>query len=174
MPKTAKVTFAGREYTIGEKSMGADTAWRNHLNDSQTMRIFKSLDGAMAQLVNAIDSVAPGEDGKRDWGKINVASVINVAELLPVIVNGLSHSMDEIIEMVFDYSPELRADREWIEANAYSSEATAAFVEVLKLCYPFLEILALVRGPKAQPISSNLPTPNGASGRKALEHRTKT
>jgi hypothetical protein len=93
--------------------------------------------------------------------------------LLPVLVNGLSHSIDEIIDMVFDYSPELAADREWIEENATSSEAVSAFVEVLKLSYPFLEILALLRGPKGQPTSSNLPTQNGASGRKGVAHRTR-
>lgn len=174
MPKTAKVYFAGKEYLISEKNMGAASVWREHLNASQTMRIFRSLDGAMTQLVSAIDSVAPDADGHRDWGNINVASVINVAELLPVIVNGLSHSIDEIISMVFDYSPELAADREWIEENAPSSEAISAFVEVLKLCYPFLEVLALIRGPKGQPTSSNLPTVNGVNGQKALARQKTT
>lgn len=173
MPKTAKVLFAGRAYAISEKNMGAASAWRAHLNASQTMRIFKSLDGAMAQLVAAMDSVVTDEDGQRDWGSVNLSSVINVAELLPVIVNGLSHSIDEIIEMVFDYSPELQADREWIEQNAATSEAVTAFIEVLKLNFPFLEVLALLRGPKEQPTSSNLPTVNGASGRKVAGHRTR-
>jgi hypothetical protein len=172
MPKTAQVTVAGRAYLISEKMIGPAAKWRDHLNASQTMRIFKSLDGAMAQLVAALDSVAPNDDGVRDWGSINVASVINVAELLPVLVNGLSHSIDEIIDMVFDYSPELAADREWIEENAPSSEAVAAFVEILKLCFPFLGILALL-GPRAQPTSTNSPSPNGASGRKGVGHRTK-
>lgn len=169
MPKKVKVYFAGREYQIGEKNSGPASVWRTHLIGSRTMRIFQSLDGAIEQIARAFDNVLPGDKEQ----SISVSSVITLAELLPVVVNGLSHSMDEIKDMLFDYSPELEADKEWIEANGYDSEITSAFVEVLKLCYPFLEVLALLRGPKEQPIATNLPSRNGASGQKSIGHRPK-
>lgn len=169
MPKKVTVYFAGKEYQIGEKNSGPASAWREHLNASQTMRIFQTLDGAIEQIARAFDNVLAGGKDKT----IPISSILIMGELLPVIVNGLSHSVDEIKAMLFDYSPELEADRVWIEANGYDSEIIAAFVEVLKLCYPFLDILALFRGSKAQPIATNLPSQNGASGQKSIGHRQK-
>lgn len=169
MPKKVTVYFAGKEYQVGEKNSGPASVWREHLNNSRTMRIFQTLDGAIEQIARAFDSVLSGNSEQ----SINVSSALIIGELVPVIVNGLSHSVDEIKTMLFDYSPELNADREWIEANGYDSEIITAFVEVLKLCYPFLDILALFRGSKAQPIATNLPSPNGASGQKSIGHRQK-
>lgn len=191
MPKTAKVTFAGRDYLIAEKNIGPASVWREHLNASQTMQIFRSLDAAMIQLVAVADmttdmvNVLDGEgkpvlddsgkpiQAQRGFAGIELNQVVSVAKILPVIINGLSGSIDEIIDMVFDYSPELAADREWIEENATNSEAMIAFMEVLKLCYPFLDILGLVRGQRAQPTSSNLPIQNGATGHRALARQKK-
>jgi hypothetical protein len=53
---------------------------------------------------------------------------------------------DRITAMLFDYSPVLAADRARIEAEVYESELIAAFVEVLKLAYPFGELLSLANG----------------------------
>lgn len=191
MPKTTRVSFAGRDYLLSEKNIGPASVWREHLNASHTMQIFRSLDTAMIQLVAVADTATDlvnvldgngnpvlDDNGKpiqaqRGFAGIELNQIVSVAKILPVIVNGLSGSIDEIIDMVFDYSPELTADREWIEENATNSEAMTAFMEVLKLCYPFLEILALVRGRPAQPTSSNLPTPNGATGHRGSARRQK-
>lgn len=173
MAKQVKVMLGGREYKISEKQMGVSGKWRDHLNKSNTMRIFKSMDGAVAELVAVADSITEGE-GPDNWNDVNVNQVMKMAQLVPVLVNGLSGSIDEIIEMLFDYSPEIAGDKEWILENAFDREAVTAFCEVVKLCFPFLEILGLVRGSKGQPTSTNLPTLNGANGQKAMARQKKT
>jgi hypothetical protein len=184
MPKTAKVTFAGREYLIAQKNNGPASVWREHLNRSQVMLIFRDLDPVLTQITAIIDRAfelvdVTDDEGKlvkqmRGFGDLRTDQMVNLGRFIPGIVNGLSHSIDEMVDMVFDYCPEMKADREWIEENAYDEELVSAFVEVLKISFPFLEAWALVRGGKATPISTNSPTPNGASGRKALARQKTT
>lgn len=75
------------------------------------------------------------------------------------LLGGLSQtligSVDEIAEMLYAYAPTLREDRERIEECAYDDEIMAAFVEVMKLAYPFSEILDVVRGRTKTPIRKN-------------------
>jgi len=176
MPKTAQIALAGRPYVLTEKHSGPATAWRNHLNASQTMRIFQSLDEAVVQLVGVLDQMTDNEGKMKKMSEVdvNVSDIIGIGSTLPVVVNGLSHSIDEIKDMLFDFSPELQADREWIDQNAYDSEIVVAFVEVLKLCFPFLAVLDLVTGPSGRSTSTSLPSPNGASGHRALVRRKRT
>lgn len=148
--------------------MGAAATWRETLRKSRAMLIFESLDTAMIQLVAVADGAQ--ESG---WGNVDLNQVVSVAKVLPVIANGLANSVDEVEELLFNYAPELLADREWIEENAYDTEAIAAFVEVLKLCFPILGILALINGPKVPPTATNSPSRNGGSGQSSIKHRTK-
>ena len=74
-------------------------------------------------------------------------------------------SMDLLLDLLFAYSPELAEDRERIEEEAYDEEALAAFTEVLKLAYPFGELLAMVNGRTASKTSPNSHSPSTASGR---------
>lgn len=171
MPKTVHVTLAGRQYPIVEKPIGVASVWRDRLRKSKAMLIFESLDVAMMQLVAVGDSITD-EDGKMtSWANVNVSEVIGVAKILPVVVNGLASSIDEIEDMIFAYSPELAADREWIEQNAYDDEAVSVFVEVLKICYPIMAVWGLVRGPQAAQTGRSLPSKNGVSGQSKAQHR---
>lgn len=189
MPKQVIVPFAGRNYTIKEKPMGAAAIWRAHLRDSQVMAIFESLDVALNQfsaMALRIDESVPleDEDGnpilnesgkaimvKRGISFDDIGQIFGVAKIAPVIVNGLANSIDEMVAMLFDYSPELEADQEWITENAYDTEAIGAFVEVLKLCFPILAVWGLLAGPQAAQTKPSLPTHNGASGQKQVSHR---
>lgn len=157
MPKQVKVKLGGKEYMLTEKTMGVTLKWREALRQSSVMRLFESLDGALAQLVNAVE-------GSNSGGNLNLIAGINIATIAPAIMRGLAGSVDGVIELLFDYSPELAADREWLNDNAYDEEAIAAFVEVLKLNFPIMALWGLVTGSRVQPIATNLPSRNGASG----------
>lgn len=157
MPKQTKVNLGGREYIVTEKTMGVTLKWREQLRQSSVMQLFESLDGALAQLVSAVE-------GKGEGGNLNLIAGINLATVAPAIMRGLANSVDDVIELLFDYSPELAADREWLNDNAYDEEAIAAFIEVLKLNFPIMALWGLVGGSRVQPIVTNLPSRNGASG----------
>lgn len=156
MPKQVKVKLGGKEYMLTEKTMGVTLLWREQLRQSSVMRLFESLDGALSQLVSAVN-------GNED-GNLNVIAGINIATIAPAIVRGLTNCMDDVIELLFDYSVELQNDREWILEHAYDEEAIAAFIEVLKLAFPIMALWDMVAGSRVQPIATNLPSRNGASG----------
>lgn len=153
MPKTVKVLFGEREYAISEKVMGVSLEWRKSLRASGVMRIFQSLDEAVESILRAV------EGGIEN---IQAGQIVPIARVLPLIVNGMAGSIDEILDLLFDYSPELAKDREWIMANAYNDDAVRAFIEVLKLNFPISALWNLL-GSRAQPTSTNLPSRNGAN-----------
>ena len=152
MPKTAKVTLGGREYILSEKVMGVTQRWREHLRQSGVMAIFQSLDQAVASVLSVVETGVEN---------LQAGDVISIARVLPIIVNGLSNSIDDVLALLYDYSPEMAADAEWLGENAYDSEAIAAFIEVLKLNFPIMALWNLL-GSRAQPTLTNLPSTNGA------------
>jgi hypothetical protein len=170
MPKTSMVHLGGREYVLTEKVMGVSRKWREQLRQSSVMHIFQSLDEALNDLVNAVNAM--GDEANE--GRISFAGGIHLATIAPALVRGLTNSIDDIIALLFDYAPELEADREWIEENAYNEEVIAAFIEVLKLNFPITALWGLIRGPKVQAISTNLPSTNGARGTKKSMGRSKS
>lgn len=78
-------------------------------------------------------------------GNVEVTDGAEVASLLTAFSGILLGSTDKLIDMLFEYSSPLSADRDHIEANATNAEAISAFVEVLKLAYPFSAMFSLTR-----------------------------
>lgn len=168
MPKKTNVVFAGRNFTLTEKPMGVAAIWRDHLRKSKVMQIFESLDTAMIQLVKVADGVNEG-----GWANVDLNQVISIAKILPVIVNGLTNSIDDIADLLFAFSPELAEDKEWILEHAYDTEAVTAFMEVLKLAFPFMGLWALVSGPVAARTPTSLPLPSGMNGHRGSGRKQK-
>lgn len=145
MPKSISVQLAGQTYTIEQLPMRPSRQWREKLRGSRLMAIFDSLDGAIAEIVRVADNAADG-----GFGNVNVSELVGVAGIVPVVVQGLSTSIDDIIDFLFDYSPELRKDRERIEEEAYDDELVEAFCQLLRMAFPFGALWAMVRGPQAK------------------------
>lgn len=162
MLKQATVVLGGRNYTVSQKVMGVHLRWRETLRQCSVYRIFESLDGALLQIQQSATQI--GDDLSN--GSINWAAGIHFAAIAPAVVHGLVNSIDEIHALVFDYSPEIKADKDWLMENAYDEEMIAVFVEILKLHFPILALWDLIRGPAAQATVTNLPSTNGAGGTK--------
>jgi hypothetical protein len=174
MPKTATVYLGGKEYVLQAKPIGPHRIWRKRLEDSNVVKIFKTLDETLIQLVAAGDAIqeawqsakATKEDGDADSNGdgINFSKIVEVARILPVVINGLLGSIDEIHDLLFHYDAKLQTERNWIEAHAYDEEAIEAFIQVLKLNFPITALWGLVSGSKAHSTPSNSHATNGASG----------
>lgn len=171
MPKQVTVKLGGREYTIAEKPMGVNGAWRKKLRATSVMQLFESLDGLVDDLVVAIADVrresSAGENGDSVEGfRFDIGKMFAVLRNLPTLVNGLASSVDDIIDLLFDYEPKLRTERKWLEENAYDEEVIAAFIEVLKLTFPIMALWGLLstNGSRAQQTATNSHSQNGASG----------
>lgn len=140
------VTLGGRQYTIVAPPIRQSKAWREKLAIP-----FSSLTQALEQ-AGAV--------------KIDVQQLGDIAALVKRFSGVLIGSIDTLLDMLFDYSPTLASDREWIEENAYDEEALAAFTEVLKLAYPLGTLSQILAGPTANKTSSNLHSPSGGTGTK--------
>lgn len=173
MPKQAVITLGGRTWTLDAKPMGQHKAWRDKLDKSGIMGVFRSLDETMIQLVEAGDAIQeawkrsrmPKVEGQEDEndGGANLGQVVKLARILPAVIFALTGSMDEIIGLLFAYDAKLQTERKWIEANAYDEEAVVAFVEVLKLAFPITALWGMARGPRAQQTSGSSVSQNGIS-----------
>jgi hypothetical protein len=124
MSKHVTITLGGKQYEIAEAPMRKNAQWRANLN-----ALLTDVGGLMESATTV---------------ELN-----NVGDLLSVVrqvQDVILAAPDRITAMLFDYSPVLAADRARIEAEVYESELIAAFVEVLKLAYPFGELLSLANG----------------------------
>lgn len=122
--KEVEVTLAGKKYQVRALPIKQARLWR-----AQFQAPFEGLVGALQNV-----------------GELELTNGAGLATLVSVVSGTLLGSMDLVLEMVFGYAPSLAADRERIEAEAYDEEALAAFIEVLKLAYPFGGVMRLFRG----------------------------
>lgn len=129
MSKTVTITLGGKAYEIAEAPMRKNAAWRAQLSGLLT-----DVGGLMAAA-----------------NEVQLNSVADLLTVVRQIQDVLLAAPDRLTAMLFDYAPVLAADRARIEAEVFESELIAAFVEVLKLAYPFGELLTLANGltPKA-------------------------
>ena len=98
---------------------------------------------------------------------IDISKPEELVKLVPLIQNLLTTYLDDAIDLLFEYSPILQKDREWIDDNASDKQAVAAFLGVLKLTNPFDARLLrdALSGPTNGETSSKSPARSGASRR---------
>jgi hypothetical protein len=114
----ASITLAGRQYIVRELPLRKNAAWRADLQNT---------------VMGAADLFAAAPD-------TDVSNPQAVAALIRGVGNLVLGSTDVVVDLLFAYSPELAADREHIEGNAFESEVVEAFTEVVKLAFPFLAV----------------------------------
>lgn len=121
--KSVEISLGGQAYTVTELPMRKNAAWRQKVGQ---------LVGTVAGLVEAT--------------QIDLNNTADLIGVVNQVRDVLITAPEELTALLFDYSPALAADRERIEAEVYESELLAAFVEVLKLAFPFGEILSWANG----------------------------
>lgn len=141
MGKEINATLGGRNYTIPALPIGPSRIWRQ--------KVGKEFD----QIINTFNL-------KFNFDTNNIGQLTTI---IKVIASILKTASDRVINLLFEYSPALMADKEWIEANATDDEALALFQEVLKLAFPFGVLLDLATGRMGSKTSLSLPSPNGES-----------
>lgn len=136
--QTVTVTLGGREFTIRPLNIKRSRAWREDLR------------APFNTIMDTLDMLT-GAD------KIELNNFGAIKELAQPVVELVLTSIDTLLDLLFDYSPELRAERDWIEENATDEEAVTALVEVVvKLAYPFTAIpRAFQNGRASAPMKRN-------------------
>jgi hypothetical protein len=69
-----------------------------------------------------------------------------LTELVGNLRGTIINSPDLALRIICDYSPEIAADKEYIEENGFDDEVITALVEVVKLLYPFGVLKSMMSG----------------------------
>jgi hypothetical protein len=101
------------------------------------------LGGHLGQIVSVLQNA----------GGIDLTKATDLAQLAGVLRDVVIRMPDIACDLLYDYSPEIAADRDRIEIESYDDEIVAALLEVLKLAYPFGGLLKLAGGRPAAPTS---------------------
>lgn len=121
--KSVEITLGGQQYTIQEAPLRKNAAWRMKLSE-------------------LVDSVT-GLVGATQVDINNTTELIGVVNLVRDV---LLQAPEKLTALLFEYSPALAGDRERIEADVYESELMGAMLEVLKLAFPFGDLLTWANG----------------------------
>lgn len=152
--RTITVSLAGREYSVQQLPMKANRAWREKFNVP-----LKKLTDALQDAVRL--------SGKKfaDDDRLLQAVGHLLATHLEEVTRILTGTIDLMGEAVYEYAPEIAADRERIEEEAFDDELIAAFMKVVQLAFPFGPLMNLVPslGQMAAMTSPNSPSRSGAS-----------
>lgn len=153
MPRNKIVILAGQEYVIAQRPMRANKQWRERINEP----------------VNKIVALL------QNYKDIEINSAGDIVGLISVVKDVVLGGMDMLLDALFAYSPELAADRERIEDEAFDDEAIEALAAIADLAYPLGRLVTAWGGLSAKPTSTNSASRNGAFGtKKHLENQTST
>ncbi len=135
------VTLAGRTYELEPMTFKKSKEWRGKLKSE------------LNQITSLVDTVSHFE--------------INRVEDLTVILQQgsgiLLDSVDKIFDMIIEFSPDLKHDREYLEENAYDDEILTVFWECVKLAFPFGSKIKDLTGLLNQAIATSSAEPSGDS-----------
>ena len=121
------VTIAEKQYELKELPARKATIWRKTLTDQY---------GTLLQEIMSVMNT--------DYDSVEGRAIIG--KLVGNAVFKLGGSIEDIRELVFNYIPALQEDRDYALDNGLDSEFLAAFVQVIKLAYPFGGIAQMVTG----------------------------
>lgn len=137
--RSETVTLGERQYLLEELPLRKAKAYRDRLN-TQFGDIISLIDGAP---------------------NVDLTNRVQMVGLLRTVGDTLFNSIDTATEMLFDYSDAIRADRAYIEDNAYGSQVVDAFLAVMGIVYPFFgngrlkRLMELLTGSSAAPTTTN-------------------
>lgn len=131
--QTTTVTLAGQEYTI------------KPLPIRKAREVRAKITGPVEKAIQAIRGIP----------QVELNDMQAISELLDAAKLILADSLDLCLDILFEFSPEMAADRERIETLAYDEEALTAFVEVVKMLYPFGGLVKSLTGLANRATSTN-------------------
>lgn len=125
--REAVVELGGREFMIQALNMKAARQWREDFSQP------------VQQVLGMLNRMKD----------VELSDIGNAAGVLQQVGTFLLGSVDVLVDALFAYSPELQAERDWIEENADDTQAMAALWAVLQLAYPFGNLVTLLNRGRA-------------------------
>jgi hypothetical protein len=113
--RTETITLGEKQYTLTELPLRKARAFRERIKEQ------------FGSLVTLFEN-APSTD---------ITNTTQVAGLMRLLSDALLGSVDTLLDLLYEYSPSLAADKEAIEENAVGSEVVDAFIAAMGLSFPF-------------------------------------
>jgi hypothetical protein len=137
------VKLAGKEYVL------------KPLPIRRAREVRQRLTGPVMQAIQAI----------RSSSTISLTDAEGIGSVMDALRLVLLDSIDLCLEILFEYSSELAMDRERIETEAIDEEALTAFLEVIKLLFPFGILVKSLSGLAGLATSMSSASASGTAGR---------
>lgn len=133
--KQSTIVIAGTTMTVTELPTRRNRAWQKML----TARLQPAAD--LLKNKRTIKLPSSLDELQSDEKEFDIGPLLDVGnDLAGLFFNGL----DDVADLVIEYVPELKAEKEQVLDVAYDSEFVFAFWEVLKLAFPFGEMKELL------------------------------
>lgn len=131
--KSVPVALGGKEFAL-------------HPQPRKRSRHFKGVcSAALNELEGTITKLA---------GAFGSGDVVAVQEMIPMLSQFIGTHADGLLDLIYEYSPEFEANREWIENNATDEECCAALVSCVVMAFgPFVRLVTEV-GKTTRPMTA--------------------
>ena len=126
--KTITVALGGESFSVEERTARGNQEWRARVTNE-----FKAISSGLTSALNT------------DLDKLAVDGLGALLSGVETTITSLFTSPDVLFDLLVSYSPVLEAKRDWILDNATDSQINAAFMEVLKLAYPFATLIPQIK-----------------------------
>lgn len=146
------ISLGGREFTLTELPRLKNAEWRAQLESKLEPLI---------EVISGLD-------------KLEINAPEDVAKLVNSLRQVVIKSPDLLCALIIAYSPELQANEDWINENAYESELLSAIGEVITLAYPLGKVGAMARQLNGLAQKATPTTSKNLSGRHTRKKRGAT
>ncbi len=146
MGRTITVTLGDQEVEIQQLRTRPASEWR------------KSLQGPARDVIAQVSKLL-------NWSSVDLSDAKALDDLASAAMPLLTDSLDTVRDLVASYAPVLKAQIE----DAYDDEIVAAFIQVVRLAFPFAQMMGAVRsltsvGSSTPPTTASSPSVSGGAG----------
>jgi hypothetical protein len=172
--RSTTVTLAGVGYTVTQPPLRKNVAWQRKVAE-QLKVLLTALPGLLTSLGPLLKTgdVKAGDLG----GILGLLTSDNLPALTDAggdVLIKITDAIPVMLDLLYEFSPALAAEKDHIEAEVGEDEVVLAFVELVKLSLPFGDRMATAlkglletnnqTGSPSAPTSPSLPAPSGGSG----------
>ncbi len=145
----------GRIITV---KLGDQEVQIEQLRTRQASEWRKQLQGPAREVIGQVSKLL-------NWSSVDLSDAKALDDLASAAMPLLTDSLDTVRDLVAGYAPAVKAQLD----DAYDDEIVSAFIAVVRLAFPFAEMMSAVRsmtsvGSSTQPTSQNSASVSGASG----------
>lgn len=158
MPVSKELTLGEQTYPVARLPYRRNHEWREKL-DAKIAEMH-----ATVQKMESLNLEGLEVDSDADSIKGMILFLLDLAS--KGVLRNYNMFMRAFVDMLFEYSPILQADRERIENEAYEEEFITALKEVVLLGVPLEPIMSLIPGYLGMPTLTNSSLPSTDNGTK--------